>query len=395
MSRSRHVKDIDKNTRYFHNLASARRRNNRIDVLLINGRLIRNQARIKIEIRDFYKKLYHQEKSPLVGFRDGLVEMIGGIGGATDSRGAVVLDFFLSSKLPADANLTWVALVPKFKGTKEIKYLRPISIVGCVYKVISKMLIKMRKKEAVIMKLNFQKAYDRVKWSFVDLVLQKMGFGRRWRNLVMECVSTSSMSVLINGSSSKPFKMERGLRQGDPRSPFLFVLVVDVLHRMLGEAVRNGHISLLLWVQRMSRVLGCKIASLPVKYLGIPLGANPSLPVYYLNLYKMPKAMAKKLIFLQRRFLWSKEDGRNGVTFSGGPWRDICQIQFKDQQVRQKMINGLAMEIGDGRGTRFWEDVWLRSGSLKDLFSRLFSVSNQTGSVIRDCGFWDGEDRVV
>ncbi|XP_057734556.1 uncharacterized protein LOC130949997 [Arachis stenosperma] len=77
MSRSRHVKDIDKNTRYFHNLASARRRNNRIDALLINGRLIRNQARIKIEIRNFYKNLYHREESPLLGFRDDLVDMIG------------------------------------------------------------------------------------------------------------------------------------------------------------------------------------------------------------------------------------------------------------------------------------------------------------------------------
>ncbi|XP_072071676.1 uncharacterized protein [Arachis hypogaea] len=76
MLRSRHVRDIDKNTRYFHNIASARRRNNRVDALVINGRLIRNQARIKIAIRDFYKDLYHQEESPLVGFRDGLVEMI-------------------------------------------------------------------------------------------------------------------------------------------------------------------------------------------------------------------------------------------------------------------------------------------------------------------------------
>ncbi|KAL1313574.1 hypothetical protein AAHE18_16G122300 [Arachis hypogaea] len=73
MSRSKHAKDMDKNTRYFHNLASARRRNNRIDALIINGRLVRNQARIKIAIRDFYKHLYHQERSPVVGFRDGLV----------------------------------------------------------------------------------------------------------------------------------------------------------------------------------------------------------------------------------------------------------------------------------------------------------------------------------
>ncbi|XP_016161972.1 uncharacterized protein LOC107604792 [Arachis ipaensis] len=70
MSRSRHARDMDKNTRYFHNIASARRRNNRVDALVINGRMIRNQARIKLAIRDFYKDLYHQEKSPFVGFRE-------------------------------------------------------------------------------------------------------------------------------------------------------------------------------------------------------------------------------------------------------------------------------------------------------------------------------------
>ncbi|XP_072061954.1 uncharacterized protein [Arachis hypogaea] len=190
----------------------------------------------------------------------------------------------------------------------------------------------------------------------------------------MECVTSCSMSVLINGSPSKLFKMKRGLRQGDPLSLFLFVLVVDVLHRMLEEAVRNGRLSPLLvgrdhielshlqfaddtilfyppedetiknykrllrcfevmsglsinfeksslipincdeqWVRRMCSVLGCKQDSLPVKYLGISLGANPSLPVYYLSLYKMPKDVAEKPISLQRRFLWSKEGGRTGM----------------------------------------------------------------------------------
>ncbi|XP_057719285.1 uncharacterized mitochondrial protein AtMg01250-like [Arachis stenosperma] len=70
-----------------------------------------------------------------------------------------------------------------------------------------------------------------------------MGFGLKWRGWIQECVCLASMSILINGSPSKPFKMERGLRQGDPLSHFLFVLVVDVLHRMIGEAVRNGRIS--------------------------------------------------------------------------------------------------------------------------------------------------------
>ncbi|KAL4306269.1 hypothetical protein AHAS_Ahas16G0161400 [Arachis hypogaea] len=53
------------------------------------------------------------------------------------------------------------------------------------------------------------------------------------------------------------------------------------------------------------------------------------------------------------------------------------------------MIDGLAMEVGDGRSTRFWEDTWLQVGKLKDFFLRLFLISNQKGSVIGDCVFWD------
>ncbi|XP_072066806.1 uncharacterized protein [Arachis hypogaea] len=190
----------------------------------------------------------------------------------------------------------------------------------------------------------------------------------------------------------------------------------------------------------MCGLLGCTEAALPVRYLEISLGANPrlvktwkpiinkvedklslweakslnkagklvliksvlnSLPIYYLNLYKMPKAVAKKIIGLQRRFLWSKEDGNNGIPLMkwevvqapkklGGPWKDICQLNMKEQQVRNMMIGDLSMEVKNGRRIRFWEDGWLQSDSLKDSFPRLFSISNQQGSVIGDYGFWDG-----
>ncbi|XP_015954817.1 uncharacterized protein LOC107479185 [Arachis duranensis] len=187
MSRSRHAKEMDKNTRYFHNLASARRRNNRIDTLMIHGRVVRNQARIKVAIRDFYKDLYQQEVSPNVGFRDGLVmqidmeeaievELMPSVEEikeavwdceSTKAPGSdrynmnfikkcweevgqeftgAVLDFFRSSSLPRDLNITWVALAPKFVGAKEIKDLRSISMVGCVYKVISNVLVRRMRK---------------------------------------------------------------------------------------------------------------------------------------------------------------------------------------------------------------------------------------------------------
>ncbi|XP_072081146.1 uncharacterized protein [Arachis hypogaea] len=182
-------------------------------------------VRKEVTIRGFYKNLYRQEFVPRIGFRDGLVRQIDGeVAIALEDIGqeftAAVMDFFQSAKLPNDANVTWVTLALKFVGAKEIKDFRPISMVGCVYKVISKVLVrrmrtvmpdlvgetqsafvkgrkihddaliacetvqwlKTRRKQAAIIKLDFQKAYDRVRWSFVDLVLQKMGFGQRWKN---------------------------------------------------------------------------------------------------------------------------------------------------------------------------------------------------------------------
>ncbi|XP_016178235.1 uncharacterized protein LOC107620616 [Arachis ipaensis] len=129
---------------------------------------------------------------------------------------------------------------------EEIKDLRLIGIVGCVYRVISKVLVrrmrsmlpalvgetqsafvkgrkihdgtliacetvnwlKLTKKEAAIIKLYFQKAYDRIKWSFVDFVLQQMEFGQVWRAWVMECVTTTSICGCTTSND------RRGVRNG-------------------------------------------------------------------------------------------------------------------------------------------------------------------------------------
>ncbi|XP_025692385.1 uncharacterized protein [Arachis hypogaea] len=80
------------------------------------------------------------------------------------------------------------------------------------------------------------------------------------------------------------------------------------------------------------------------------------------------------------------------VPARGGPWKDICQLQVCEPRLREKMISGLSMELGNGRTIRFWEDSWLPHGALKDKFPRLFSVSTLTGAVVGDCGFWDGLD---
>nr|XP_025616746.1 uncharacterized protein LOC112709059 [Arachis hypogaea] len=247
--------------------------------------------------------------------------------------------------------------------------------------------LKLKKKASAVIKLDFQKAYDRIKWCFVDTILEKMGFRRTWRVWVRECVTSASVSILINGSPSKPFKMERGLRQGDPLSPCLFVLVVDVLNRMIEEAVRNRRISPLL-VGRDKIVLSyLQFADDTILFCP----PEEETVRNYKRLLRCFEMMSGLSINFEKSNLIPVNCSQEWILPKrGGPWRDICQVQIKEQHVRQKLIDGLAMEVGDGRTTRFWEDKWIQVGKLKDNFPRLFLISNKKGSVIGDCGFWDG-----
>ena len=78
---------------------------------------------------------------------------------------------------------------------------------------------KKKKIPSTLIKLDFQKAYDSVNWAFLKMVMEKIGFGRKWIRWIMNCVTSTSLSILLNGSPLKPLKMEKGLRQGDPLSP--------------------------------------------------------------------------------------------------------------------------------------------------------------------------------
>ncbi|CAL1353160.1 unnamed protein product [Linum trigynum] len=193
-----------------------------------------------------------------------------------------ILQALAEGKLPPKMNRTLICLIPKVKKPKSPKDYRPISLCNVSYKILSKVLANrlrtilhklisetqsafvpgrsifdnvlaafecfhaMKKKERRVKrgffaaKLDMAKAYDRVEWHFLRRVMEKLGFERHWINMIMECVSTVTYSVLVNGHQTRSITPSRGLRQGDPISPYLFLLCAEGLSSMIEKAEREG-----------------------------------------------------------------------------------------------------------------------------------------------------------
>ncbi|GKB50839.1 RNA-directed DNA polymerase, eukaryota, partial [Tanacetum coccineum] len=101
-------------------------------------------------------------------------------------------------------------------------------------------LCKAKKKQSLIFKVDFEKAFDSVRWDFLDDILKKFGFGPRWRDWIQSCLKSSRGSILVNGSPTSEFQFYKGLKQGDPLSPLLFILVMESLHLSFHNVVNAG-----------------------------------------------------------------------------------------------------------------------------------------------------------
>ena len=97
-----------------------------------------------------------------------------------------------------------------------------------------------RKAKGILCKLDVEKAYDKLNWKFLLMVLREMGFGNKWIGWIQWCISAASFSVIFNGSPVGFFKSSRGLRQGDPLSPYLFVLGMKVFSLLIDKAKMRG-----------------------------------------------------------------------------------------------------------------------------------------------------------
>lgn len=192
-----------------------------------------------------------------------------------------VLHFLNRGALPSGWNETIIVLIPKVKNPKKLKDLRPISLCNMVYKIASKVLsnrlklilpdIISQNQSAFVpgrlitdnvliayelthflqnrrgrgdgyaaLKLDMSKAYDRVEWHFLRRMMEKMGFDSRWINLIMQYVSTVSYKIKVNGELTEEIIPTRGLRQGDPLSPYLFLICAEGFSELLNAAEREG-----------------------------------------------------------------------------------------------------------------------------------------------------------
>ena len=285
-----------------------------------------------------------------------------------------IVEFHRNGRLTRGINNTFIALIPKVFSPQRLNDFRPISLVGSMYKILSKVLANRLRsimgsvisdsqsafikgqqildgilvanevvdealkcnKELLLFKVDFEEMYDSIDWGYLDEVMKMMGFPTLWRKWIKECIGTTSASVLVNGSPMAEFPLKRGLRQGDPLSPLLFLLAAEGFHVLMdslsinnlfsgyhmgrSEPVIVSHLKfvddtlilgekswanvrtmlafLLLfesllglkvnfsksqlvgvnvagsWLSEAARLLQCRVGSLQFVYLGLPIGGN-------------------------------------------------------------------------------------------------------------------------
>lgn len=187
-------------------------------------------------------------------------------------------NFFHTGFVPKGANSSFIVLIPKKSNPDKISDFRPIKLINSLFKLLLKVMTlrlkpeidsliseeqsafikgrnisqsiilvnevihSLRKKDGagLIFKIDFSKAYDSVNWECLFHTMEGLNFGSQWIKWIKSILKYTRMSVIVNGSPTKEFTPRRGLRQGDPLAPYLFIMIGEILHRLLVKAREKG-----------------------------------------------------------------------------------------------------------------------------------------------------------
>ena len=187
-----------------------------------------------------------------------------------------IREWFRNQDIPEALCHALIYLIPKQSCPETVKHLRPISLCNTIYKLVTKIIVnrlkpliphwismnqnsfikgrgpevnlvvaaevlhsmqkKKGKKGWFALKVDLEKAYDRMEWSFIIRCLEFHNLDTQLVNLIMDCISKASSSVLINGQKTETFLHSRGLRQGDPMSPYIFNICLEYLTSLINHA---------------------------------------------------------------------------------------------------------------------------------------------------------------
>lgn len=320
---------------------------------------------------------------------------------------------FSNNEFYPEHNHTNICLIPKVYPPTGMSEFRPIAMCNVFYKIICKILInrlkthhssiisenqqafipgrvisdniivaheifhslKVRKRQEnsyMAVKTDITKAYDRLEWSFLEITMRKMGFDTKLIRWIMTCVMTVTYSVMINGAPEGLIVPQRGLRQGDPLSPYIFILCVDVLSHLMHKAMEERSL------------MGVKIAA-TIPAVNHLLFAIDSLFFSLVN----PKAGRKlKQIFWLYEFVSGQAINlaKSSITFGSRVSEDVKR--------RMRSLLGIHNDGGGGMAS-IWVCLYnldVKKGECSDILWRRSSKLRKGGvrSICRmkGKGFW-------
>nr|GEX81064.1 RNA-directed DNA polymerase, eukaryota, reverse transcriptase zinc-binding domain protein [Tanacetum cinerariifolium] len=285
---------------------------------------------------------------------------------------AAVKYFFQIASIPKGCNSSYIALIPKIPDAKMDKDFWPISLIGSLYKIIAKILAnhlvvvledivnevqsafvadrqildgpfilnelfqwcKSKKKHSFIFKVDFEKAYDPVRWDYLDDVFKKFDFGDRWCRWIQDCLRSSWGSVIVNGSPTEEFQFFKGIvldssmqlshmfydddaifmGQWSDSNIDTIVHVLECIHRASGLRINMSKSKLMGIAMDMDRVeqvaskIGSRLSKWKMKTLSIGgrltllklvLG---SIPIYHMSIFKVPMKVLHRMESIRSHF---------------------------------------------------------------------------------------------